>query len=98
MFYYFKSYTMSIDNAHKFIDRFSMNEDNEIKLKVIENDIRTEYNNMTLPYRNLLLKIGNLKQEIHQNKINNCDHDFERICEYHNERYYICKKCNYEKE
>ena len=41
------------------------------------------------------LLVINLK--LKDNLENLCDHDIYSECEYHNDRYYYCKKCTYER-
>tara|TARA_Y100000768_G_C23974695_1_gene682460 strand:+ start:1601 stop:1870 length:270 start_codon:yes stop_codon:yes gene_type:complete len=89
---------MDLKPVYKFISSYSLSNGDEDKLTQIETELIDEYNEITLPYRDIFLKIDKLRKDIRKYKINNCDHEFERFCEYHNERYYICKKCNYEKQ
>lgn len=89
---------MDLNPVYEFISIYSLSNGDENKLTQIENDIINEYNKITLPYRDVLIKIDKLRKDIRKYKINNCEHEFERFCEYHNDRYYICKKCNYEKQ
>ena len=89
---------MDLNPVYEFISMYSLSKGDENKLTQIENDVIEEYNKITLPYRDVLIKIDKLRKDIYQHKIDNCDHIFERFCEYHNDRYYICKKCNYEKQ
>lgn len=89
---------MDLNPVYEFISIYSLSNGDENKLTQIENDVINEYNKITLPYRDVLIKIDKLRKDIRKYKINNCDHEFERVCEYHNDRYYICKKCNYEKQ
>ncbi len=89
---------MDLNPVYEFISIYSLSNGDENKLTQIENDVINEYNKITLPYRDVLIKIDKLRKDIRKYKINNCDHEFERFCEYHNDRYYICKKCNYEKQ
>ena len=89
---------MDLNPVYKFISEYSLSKGDEYKLTQIEKDVIDEYNKITLPYRDVLLKLDKLRKDIHNYKINNCEHEFERFCEYHNDRYYICKKCNYEKQ
>ena len=89
---------MDLNPVYEFISIYSLSNGDENKLTQIENDVINEYNKITLPYRDVLIKIDKLRKDIRKYKINNCEHEFERFCEYHNDRYYICKKCNYEKQ
>lgn len=89
---------MELNPVYKFISDYSLSKGDQEKLTKIETEVIDEYNRITLPYRDIFLKIDKLRKDIREYKINNCDHEFERFCEYHNERYYICKKCNYEKQ
>ena len=89
---------MDLNPVYEFISIYSLSNGDENKLTQIENDVINEYNKITLPYRDVLIKIDKLRKDIRKYKIKNCDHEFERFCEYHNDRYYICKKCNYEKQ
>ena len=89
---------MDLNSVYQFISNYSLSNGDEETLTDIENDVMNEYAKITLPYRDIFLKLDKLRKDIHQHKINNCVHDFERFCEYHNDRYYICKKCNYEKQ
>ena len=62
-----------------------------------ESRLTEEYNEITQEYRTLFNK---LKEEIkHRNReiIENCDHTYVRYSEYHNDRYFVCEKCNHEK-
>tara|TARA_Y100000389_G_scaffold95236_1_gene91905 strand:- start:15081 stop:15332 length:252 start_codon:yes stop_codon:yes gene_type:complete len=63
----------------------------------IELLLSEEYNNLTAPYRKRFSILSNLKKELHKRMIDNCEHDYERFSEYHNDRYYICKNCGHEK-
>ena len=89
---------MDLNPVYEFISIYSLSNGDENKLTQIENDVINEYNKITLPYRDVLIKIDKLRKDIRKYKIKNCDHEFELFCEYHNDRYYICKKCNYEKQ
>lgn len=89
---------MDLKPVYKFISSYSLSNGDEYKLTQIEKELIDEYTKITLPYRDIFLKIDKLRKDIRKYKINNCDHEFERFCEYHNDRYYICKKCNYEKQ
>lgn len=67
------------------------------KCDITHTKISNEYSKLIEPYRNLFNRIDTMKKNIRKHEIDNCNHDFERFCEYHNDVYYICKKCNYEK-
>ena len=82
------------------IKELNENLNNDISIeKLLEYDSKLieEYNTITQDYRRLFkiidLKIKKKKQEI----INNCQHNYIRYSEYHNERYFICDKCGNEK-
>uniref|UniRef100_A0AB39JFU6 Uncharacterized protein n=1 Tax=Florenciella sp. virus SA2 TaxID=3240092 RepID=A0AB39JFU6_9VIRU len=83
----------------EFYDDFIKNKQNVTIQDVtkIELLLSEEYNKITAPYRKRLSILNELKKELHKKMIDNCDHDYERFSEYHNDRYYICKKCCHER-
>ncbi len=63
------------------------------KIKNLEHNVR--YNLFHInKINNILL---NIKSELKTNVEDLCDHDIYSECEYHNDRYYYCKKCTYER-
>ena len=83
----------------ELFDDFIKNKEN-ITIQDIENIellLSEEYNNLTAPYRKRFSILSDLKKKLHKRMIDNCEHDYERFSEYHNDRYYICKKCGHEK-
>jgi|TARA_B110000285_G_scaffold25144_1_gene24165 transcription initiation factor IIE alpha subunit len=67
----------------------------ELKLK---SEMMCEaYNHYTSPYRNTMAQVDEAIKKKRQNEIKNCVHVYECESGYHNERYYICKKCGHEK-
>ena len=80
------------------MDKLIENENLSIEeIDKIESILIDEYNKLTQPYREKFSKLTNLRKSIIKKKIDNCVHDYERFCEYHNDRYYICRKCGHEK-
>ena len=49
------------------------------------------------PYRIALNRLSAIRQARHEECVRNCDHDFERFCEFHNDVYFVCRKCGHEK-
>jgi len=74
--------------------------DDNSEIKSAKNDIKSIKHNL---YYNIYhLNKLKLKLEEYQNTLkdiseNLCDHDIYSECEYHNDRYYYCKKCSYER-
>lgn len=66
---------------------------------VIEKEeiLSAEYSKITKPYRDLFQILAKIKHNKRDEEIRNCDHNYVRYSEYHNERYYVCSKCNHEK-
>ena len=56
-----------------------------------------EYNSVTEEYRNLFQRIKHETDKKKKEMIEQCEHDYIRYSEYHNERYFICEKCGNEK-
>lgn len=67
------------------------------ELRDLEAKLIEEYSNVTKEYRCLFHKIKNETDKKRQEKIMNCEHNYIRYSEYHNERYFICDKCGHEK-
>ena len=67
------------------------------ELKSFEEKLTEEYNNITEEYRCLFHRLKNEVNKKTKEKIMNCEHDYIRYSEYHNERYFICNKCGHEK-
>ena len=63
------------------------------KLKEVRHNVN--YNLFHLQKINRILK--NIQGEFKSNLEDFCDHDIYSECEYHNDRYYYCKKCTYER-
>ncbi len=78
---------------------YNSNNHNELynKCDITHANISHVYNNLTQPYRNLFNRIDTIKKNIRKHEIEICNHDFERFSEYHNDVYFVCRKCNYEK-
>ena len=73
------------------IDEWKANIDN------YENYLIEELNKVSLPYRSTLNEIFLIRKTMREECIRNCKHDFERFSEYHNDVYFVCRKCGYEK-
>ena len=74
--------------------------DDILEIKNAKNDIKNVKHN--LYYNIYYINKLKLKLEEYQNTLkdiseNLCDHDIYSECEYHNDRYYYCKKCSYER-
>ena len=54
---------MDLNPVYKFISIYSLPNGDENKLIQIENDVIDEYNKITLPYRDILIKIDKLRKE-----------------------------------
>ncbi len=67
------------------------------KLDLLEDMLIEEYNKITSPYRIKFKYISELKKQNYKSKIQNCVHEYVRYNEYHNDRYFQCKKCGHEK-
>lgn len=63
----------------------------------LESILIEELNQVSYPYRRELERIRVMKKEHREAEIRNCEHDFERFCEYHNDVYFVCRKCGFEK-
>jgi len=63
------------------------------KLKEVRHNVN--YNLFHLQKINRILK--SIEGELKTNIEDFCDHDIYSECEYHNDRYYYCKKCTYER-
>ena len=59
--------------------------------------LTAEYIRITEPYRIAMHHVTELKEKRREEDIKSCDHDFERFCEFHNDVYFTCRKCGYEK-
>ena len=66
-------------------------------LNVYEEFLINELNKVSNPYRNTLIQITKIQKHIRNEEIANCKHDYERFCEYHNDRYFVCRICGHEK-
>lgn len=67
------------------------------ELQSLEKKLIEEYNNVTQEYRRLFQRIQNESRRKRQETIMNCEHNYIRYAEYHNERYFECDKCGHEK-
>ena len=67
------------------------------ELEVFDKIVTEEYNKITQPYRIIISKLSKLREECDKRTKENCKHCFTRYTEYHNESYYICNICGYEK-
>jgi len=67
----------------------------EMKKKIKEVKHNVNYNLFHLQKINRILK--GIEGELKTNTEDFCDHDIYSECEYHNDRYYYCKKCTYER-
>ena len=47
--------------------------------------------------RKITKVLSNIESDLKTNLEDLCDHDIYSECEYHNDRYYYCKKCTYER-
>jgi hypothetical protein len=56
-----------------------------------------QYNRVSSPYRDAMLKLDAIRKARHEERVRICDHDFERFCEFHNDVYFVCRKCGHEK-
>ena len=56
-----------------------------------------QLNIVSLPYRTALMRLDHIRKEQYNERVRKCQHDFERFCEYHNDVYFICRKCGFEK-
>ena len=63
------------------------------KIKDLQHNIR--YNLFHFNKINNILT--NINSELKTNLEELCDHDIYSECQYHNDRYYYCKKCTYER-
>ena len=84
---------------YKKVEKIVNSVDKLSKEEIIKyNDIvTTEYNKITEPYRIVFMKLEKLKEEEEKRKREKCNHCFTKYSEYHNESYYICDNCGYEK-
>lgn len=69
----------------------------EAHMDTYETFLADQLDMVSSPYRNALIKLSNIRKAQHAERVRNCQHDFERFCEYHNDVYFICRKCGYEK-
>jgi len=67
------------------------------ELQSLEKKLIEEYNNATQEYRRLFQRIQNETSIKREEIIMNCEHNYIRYTEYHNERYFECDKCGHEK-
>jgi thymidine kinase len=67
------------------------------EIQSYESFVIDKLNKVSEPYRHVLIKIDSLRKQHREETIRNCEHDFERFCEYHNDVYFICRKCGFEK-
>jgi hypothetical protein len=63
----------------------------------LEGRLTEEYNSITEDYRMLFGRIKTDKLKKSQQLIKNCQHNYIRYSEYHNDRYFICGICGHEK-
>jgi hypothetical protein len=54
-------------------------------------------NEVSKPYKEVLNKLSDISISVKEKEIADCVHDFERFTEYHNDRYFVCRKCGFEK-
>lgn len=69
----------------------------EAHMEQYENFLSEQLERVSSPYRELLIHLSHIRKARREERIRNCQHDFERFCEYHNDVYFICRKCGYEK-
>jgi hypothetical protein len=67
----------------------------EMKKRIKEVKHNVSYNLFHLQKINRILK--DIEGELKTNLEDFCDHDIYSECEYHNDRYYYCRKCTYER-
>ena len=63
----------------------------------IENFFIDNYNTLTRRYRLVFSMFQEMKKKKERDIISNCQHDYIRISECHNDSYYICNKCGHER-
>ena len=67
----------------------------KMKQKIKEVKHNVSYNLFHLQKINRILK--GIEGELKTNLEDFCDHDIYSECEYHNDRFYYCRKCTYER-
>ena len=90
------------DRLNKLVDKKKDEklQDDILEIKNAKNDIKSVKHNLyyNIYYLNKLKnKLEELQTTFKDISENLCDHDIYSECEYHNDRYYYCKKCSYEK-
>jgi len=83
-----------IDHIYFILENYEKNTDELLKC---EERLTDEYNEITKEYRILFDKLKTQLQKNKEEIIRNCDHEYIRYSEYHNDRYFICDKCGHEK-
>jgi hypothetical protein len=63
----------------------------------LEGRLTEEYNRITEDYRMLFGRIETDKLKKRQQLVKNCQHNYIRYSEYHNDRYFICSICGHER-
>lgn len=69
----------------------------EADMDQYEQYLTEQYNRVSSPYREAILKLGAIRKARHEECVRNCQHDFERFCEFHNDVYFVCRKCGFER-
>jgi hypothetical protein len=68
------------------------------QLNELENMYIEKYTKITQPYRSIFAKINKERKERYNQKINSCNHVWEKDSDcFHNDKYYFCKKCGVER-
>lgn len=83
-----------IDHIYFVLDNYETDTNELLKC---EERLANEYNEITKEYRILFDKLKKQLQKNNEEIIQNCDHQYKRYSEYHNDIYFICDKCGHEK-
>lgn len=62
------------------------------KIKALKHNLAYNINKL----KNISKYLSNIELELNTNLESLCDHDMDSDCQYHNDRYWYCKKCTYE--
>lgn len=84
-------YNDFIDDVNNQINSQNNNSESIEEIKNLQKDITNKIKNLN----DIMKNLNELKLKLKKNRENLCDHEIYSVCEYHNDRYYYCKKCSY---
>ena len=69
----------------------------EADMEHYEQFLIEQYTRVSSPYKDAMFKLDAIRKARHDERVRTCQHDFERFCEFHNDVYFVCRKCGLEK-